>query len=267
MFNGPEITIQQLEHISDTVIEISRKRLPDARQDNDDARIEGERNVRSRMEFITEALKPGNVKEIIHFVHAISNPFLAVRTNPGNEFSTAFHPWSNRGRGYDVAIGDVVPPSGEVIAELFTSFSTHLGKLLPLAKTMEDYSNLAAYAYAELITIHPFPDGNGRALRLFSEVIINYGRKQLNLPERNAPQIPKRGVKADTIEEVLSSWQFEMHFFIGDKNSRREFLNDRPKYDENFIANITKHWKGVEEGGMKSVDALKIVNVIKANLI
>ncbi len=267
MLTGPEITTQQLEHVSDTVIEISRKRLPDARQDNDDARIEGERNVRSRMEFITEALKPDNVKEIVHFVHAISNPFLAVRTNPGNEFSTAFHPWSNRGRGYDVAIGDVVPPSGESSPELFNGFCDHLGKLLPLAKTMEDYSNLAAYAYAELITIHPFPDGNGRALRLFSEVIINYGRKQLNLPERNAPQIPKRGVKADTIEATLSRWQTDMHFFIGGRNSRIELINNRPMYDGNFKANITKHWKGVEEGGMKSINALNIIKTIKANLI
>ena len=79
---------------------------------------------------------------------------------------------------------DFIPPAPEMIPALMESFIAGL----PEAKAQRHPVEFAAVIHKELVTIHPFIDGNGRAARL----LMNLALLQTGYPVTIIPPILRR---------------------------------------------------------------------------
>jgi Fic family protein len=103
---------------------------------------------------------------------------------------------------------DFIPPAPEKIPDLMTAFIERVQYIRKESHTVE----FAAWMHKELITIHPFIDGNGRAARL----LMNLALLQAGYPISIIPPILRR--------EYLNTLDMTHHG------------NDRPF--TNFIAGV-----------------------------
>lgn len=86
---------------------------------------------------------------------------------------------------------------------------------LRLAKDHESYVRAALILHRDLITIHPFLDGNGRTLRLFMDMIL----AKRNLP---LPITPFEKEYSSSIEDILKQTAAEMNKWQIEKNEEGE---------------------------------------------
>jgi len=263
MFNGPEAV--QFDEYAGQIVAQCRKDNPDLRQGDDKAREIGEKNVRDNLAYIVDKLTPENVDNVIRFVHEIGSPFLRAQTQYDNNLSTYFNGGITRNVGQsDAVIGQhTVPPTSQFIPELFKEYSELIGKLLPQATTKEDFTNLAIFSYLELITIHPFPDGNGRTCRLMTEVIRAYGRKKLGLPINDMWAFPKVGPKSDEIETELKAWQVNGKFFKDNQFPLLVAIRDPKAWGAHFVNVEKRRWDVIRREGIKNVNNLPIIKRLR----
>lgn len=91
---------------------------------------------------------------------------------------------------------------------------------LRLAKDNESYVRAALILHRDLITIHPFLDGNGRTLRLFMDMIL----AKRNLP---LPLTPFEKEYSSSIEDILKQTAAEMNKWQIEKIEESEAQADK----------------------------------------
>lgn len=264
MLTAPEAI--QFDQIAENTVDKCRKDYPDVRQGDDEARKIGEDNVRRNLDFLVAKLTPENVEEIIRFVHIIANPFLDVQTQPDQDYATRYKGGQTRNIGHaHAAIGQhTVPPTSPFIPDLFKGYCELIGKLLPQASTKEDFTNLAIFSYLELITIHPFPDGNGRTCRLMTEVIRAYGRKKLGISTKDMRAFPKTGPIPDAIEVELQSWQKRVGFFRDNQFPFLVAIKDPIAWGAHFQNVENKRWDVIRREGIKNINNLPVITRLRS---
>lgn len=261
MLKGPETQID-FNNKGQEIVSESKRLNPNIHPDSDVARSIGERNVRNNMDFIVSELIPKNVIPIIKFIHAIATPFLKETTDPRNKYATTYLGGSTRSVGHNVIVGEAIPPTGDVVSELFEEFGPILGNLLTKAESYDDFKYIAAFAYLELLTIHPFPNGNGRTCRLLTEVIMAYGKKKTESIWK-VPQFSRNDRKLEKISVLITKWQGRMHFYDNREPPFYSFMRNPSRYGLDFKDTILRHWESIEDGGIESIRAMYIVNDVK----
>lgn len=89
----------------------------------------------------------------------------------------------NKAVGYrdvDVKVGKYSPPNYQDVPGLMEAFTERLSTIISKAevKNQDDAICIAAWAYLVLVSIHPFPDGNGRTARALTDlVLLRLGQK------------------------------------------------------------------------------------------
>jgi Fic family protein len=78
----------------------------------------------------------------------------------------------------NVSAGNTYFVGYEKVEPLVIKLCNGINEKLPIAKTMTDKINICFDAHFDLVTIHPFYDGNGRTSRL----LMNYLQLYFNLP-------------------------------------------------------------------------------------
>jgi Fic family protein len=104
-----------------------------------------------------------------------------VVKNTGSIYSTALGTFdSTRGdyRLVNVHAGARTFPNYSKVPDLMKSFVEATNKRIAEAKTFQQKCEAAFYAHFQLVSIHPFADGNGRTSRL----IMNYILSAFDLP-------------------------------------------------------------------------------------
>lgn len=104
-----------------------------------------------------------------------------VMKNTGAEVNTVMGSY-NIANG-DFRIGTVRAgirtfPDYKKVPDLVDRFCTEINEKIMVANTFEEKCNLSFSAHFQLVSIHPFGDGNGRVSRL----IMNYIQARLDLP-------------------------------------------------------------------------------------
>lgn len=122
--------------------------------------------------------------------------------------------WAGRWRAVAVRVGPHEPPAPHLVPELMRDYAGHLQARLPAGPLDPDLiPEHLAFAEGRLLTIHPFPDFNGRLVRLWLWEIM----RRLSLPPVNlVPMQPEeattyltalRAYDAGQVQALVHVWQ------------------------------------------------------------
>ena len=108
---------------------------------------------------------------------------------PDERLTTEFHrricgdllpDWAGRWRAIEVRVGNLTPPPPHQVALLMREYGADLTARWPAAAASVSGLTLELLAFAEgrFLSLHPFPDFNGRTIRLFLLELL----RRLDLP-------------------------------------------------------------------------------------
>lgn len=96
--------------------------------------------------------------------------------------------WAGQWRRTVPNVGAYLPPAAGQVPQLLSEWADevrHRQRQLPSKPTPAQVAALLAYAHHRLVAIHPFPNGNGRAARLVTDLLAyNYGYQAVVLYQR-----------------------------------------------------------------------------------
>lgn len=117
---------------------------------------------------LTDPLHPSFLREVHRrFFVASPRSFLVVQRNDGPVYCAL--PGATRGPGMDVVVGHHQPPSGAVVDRLLAGLAEEYR--YPARGAITRLLDLAA-AHHRLLYLHPFPEGNGRVVRLVTHAQV-----------------------------------------------------------------------------------------------
>lgn len=135
-------------------------------QDHYNAYLKIVQRAREKVEITPELIKEINAA-IMHGTGSIQIAPLGVYDSSKGEY-----------RLQDVYAGMTRFPSSPKVPGMVDAFCTWVNEQFSKAKTTEDIFNLAADAHYNLVSIHPFVDGNGRT----SRAIMNFIQLMFDKP-------------------------------------------------------------------------------------
>lgn len=108
--------------------------------------------------------------------------------------------WAGKYRQVNVSKGDFPFAGAAQIPKLMRDFERGvLGKFTPCNfKTLEEVARAIATVHVELVLIHPFREGNGRAARLLADLMAM---------QANYPPLDYRGIKGKKRQEYFHAIQ------------------------------------------------------------
>lgn len=117
---------------------------------------------------LADPLDPSFIREVHRrFFEGSPYSFLVVQGNTGPVYCAL--PGATRGPGMDVVVGRHQPPSGVVVDRILEGLAAEYR--YPARGTVTKLLDLAA-AHHRLLYLHPFPEGNGRVVRLVTHAQV-----------------------------------------------------------------------------------------------
>lgn len=138
-----------------------------------------------------------------------------VARNTGSIYNTIFGTIDARTGAFrkgNVTAGLTYFPNFDKVERLTTDMITKINEIMKGSLSMLDKINLSFDAHFNLVSIHPFYDGNGRTSRL----LMNYIQAYYNLPLA----IVRNEAKAEYIEALINTREKD------DINIFRQFMTD-----------------------------------------
>ncbi len=148
-----------------------------------------EENITPKGKPLTHTLMVKDHFEALHYVldavrtqTAVNNPFIQdinahVMKHTGSFYRTPLgdvDATKGEFRKGNVSAGTTYFPNYDKVEKLTTALSKNLTENLPLMQTKEDQLKLSFSAHFDLVSIHPFYDGNGRTSRLLMNFVQEY---------------------------------------------------------------------------------------------
>jgi Fic family protein len=135
-------------------------------------------------------VKQGQEKKSItpEYIRAVS---ARVMHGTGKEYNVAIGSFdSSRGeyRKIGVFAGNTSFPDYPKVENLVKQFCKDLAKKIDKVKTPEEIYGLAFIAHYDLVSIHPFADGNGRVSRLIMNHVLAYHKESPALVHKESRQ-------------------------------------------------------------------------------
>ena len=99
-------------------------------------------------------------------------------------FGELYH-WAGNWRTTEVTVGQLIPPSANLIVTLMYQYLDNLNYKISISKSRQEHIDTLVYCHYEFIKIHPFNNGNGRTGRILMNLIaMKLGYQPLELYHR-----------------------------------------------------------------------------------
>ncbi|MBI5151274.1 MAG: Fic family protein [Candidatus Pacebacteria bacterium] len=173
--------------------------------------------------FISQEI---HLEDSIHAIHIAATAGWIPYEGEDPETQVYEHTFRDSG----VRFGDVIPVKYEDVEELFSSYMGTLQRLLENC-TKQDFEYVMSWAYISFVSIHPYPDANGRTGRAIVRFISEYFVRRFGYEGiKSFPNYKEEELRAKAAD-FMNKAMFELGFFPKPKDAENGSSSEEIYYE------------------------------------